>query len=430
MLFLYNYLFFVALLAAVPFFLFRMLITSRFRKGLAQRLGFYGVVKNELVTEHSIWIQAASVGEVVAALPVIELLRKEYPDEKIIITCQTASGRVVARKKLAGQAVVILSPLDLDCLIKNLIRLIRPRILILIETEIWPGMIMTARNNRIPVVIVNGRISEGSFRGYRKFIFLVRPLLQMIDAFGMRSENDATRIRHLGAPAERVTVTGNIKFDNQAGPEISSDEKKEIRDALGLKDTDLLLIGGSTYEGEDQILHNVYRQLLPYFPDLKLLLAPRHLERINRIEAFLHSREEEYSRYAVLTRQSGQRKKTGVVILDVLGVLSNLYALATVAFIGRSLRGIGGQNPIEPALIGCPVVFGPHMENFQEIADNLIKAGGAVKIVNEIELKQKLSGLLSNPEERQRMGERAQRAIVDLRGASQRNLKLIISKIN
>ncbi len=432
MYFIYNYLFLVTLFFATPFFLFRMATTRRFRKGMAERWGFYGPIKKLLIADHSIWIQAASVGEVTAALPVIDLLRKNYPEEKIILTCQTASGRDVARKKLGVNTAVILSPLDLGFVINNLIRLSGPRILILIETEIWPGMIMTARRNGIPVVIVNGRISASSFRGYRRVISLVGPLLKMVTALGMRSEEDASRIRELGAPPDRVTVTGNIKFDSLPGPELPRNVRGELEALLGLESTDMLIIGGSTFEGEDRILYEAYRALLPRFPGLRLLLAPRHLERVGAIKALLRSRGQSFALYTSLAARTIVPRKTDVVILDAMGVLSNLYGLGTVAFIGRSLRGYGGQNPIEPASFGCPIIFGPHMENFQEVTDDLIKAVGAVRIQNEGELSEKLAGLLSDPARRDRMGYQARQMLENRRGASQRNLeqiKQVLSRI-
>jgi len=425
MYFIYNYLFSVGLFIATPFFLFRMATTRRFRKGMAERWGFYGAIKRDLTSDHSIWIQAASVGEVTAALPVIDLLRRNYPGEKIILTCQTAAGRDLARKKLDAGVAAILSPLDLGFVIQNLIRLIGPRVLILIETEIWPGMIMTARKRGIPVVIVNGRLSASSFRGYRRVGFLLRPLLRMVAVFGMRSEEDASRIRELGAPHDRVTVTGNIKFDSLPGPELPPDTREELEALLGLDPMDMLIVGGSTFEGEDRILYEAYCELLPRFPGLRLLLAPRHLERVGAIEAFLHSRRQDYNLYSSLLASLEVKKKTEVVILDTMGVLSSFYGLATVVFIGRSLRGHGGQNPIEPASFGCPIIFGPHMENFREIADDLVKDVGAVRIQGERDLPETLAGLLSDPDRRNQMGERARQLVENRRGASWRNLDLI-----
>jgi len=309
--------------------------------------------------------------------------------------------------------------------INKLIRRSRPLVLILIETEIWPGMIMTAARKGIPIVIVNGRISASSFRGYSKVSYLVRPLLKMVTAFGMRSEEDASRIQRLGAPLDRITVTGNIKFDSLPGPELPRATRKELEALLGLENTDMLFVGGSTFEGEDQILYESYLELLGRYPGLRLLLAPRHMERIGSIQELLRSRKQAYSLYTSILACPAANKKSEVVILDVMGVLSDHYGLATVAFIGRSLRGYGGQNPIEPASFGCPIIFGPHMENFREIADELVQAGGAVRIRDERELSEELARLLSDPELRDRIGERARRLVEKHRGASRKNLELI-----
>ena len=420
----YNYLFLLGLFFGAPFFLFRMATTPRFRRGIGERFGFYGSLKRRLMTRRSIWIQAASVGEVTAALPLIDLLRKSFPSEAIILTCQTATGRAIARKKLGDSVAVVLSPLDLGCVIRNLIRLTSPRILILIETEIWPGMIMTARKSGIPVVIVNGRISASSFSGYMRVNSLVRPILRLVEAFGMRSEEDAGRIRKLGAPPGRVRVTGNVKFDSLPGPDLSPAVRRELEERLGSAGTGLLIVGGSTFEGEDRLLYEAYRKLLPRFPDLRLLLAPRHLERIAGIKTYLSSRKQAFVLYTSLPGDGGSRK-ADVVILDTMGVLSSLYGLAAVVFIGRSLRGHGGQNPIEPAALGRPVLFGPHMENFGEIADDLVDAGGAVRIKDEADLTGRLAEILSDPERRKRMGEKARRVVESRRGASQKNLGLI-----
>jgi len=410
----------------MPFLLIRMATTRRFRRGLRERLTIYGEGKRRLASSSSIWIQAASVGEVTAAIPLIKLLRENHPEDRIVITCQTVSGRAVAREKIGDGIKVVLSPLDLGFFVNRFIRLTSPRILILIETEIWPGMIITARRGRIPIVIVNGRLSSSSFRNYRKVTFLVRPLLRMVSAFGMRSEEDARRVRRLGAPPGRVIMTGNIKFDSLIGPDFSPEVRKDLEARLGTETNGMLIVGGSTFEGEDRILYRVYRELFPRFPGLRLILAPRHLERVASIEAYLRSQRGSYFLFSSLPREG----EGGVVILDVMGVLCNLYGLASVVFIGRSLRGYGGQNPIEPISMGRPVLFGPHMENFRKITGELVAAGGAIIIKDESELKKRLSELLSDPARRQRMGEKGRRVVESHRGATLRNLKLINDLLN
>ncbi|MFH1037883.1 MAG: 3-deoxy-D-manno-octulosonic acid transferase [PVC group bacterium] len=425
----YNYLFFIGLLLGLPFLLFRMATARRFRAGLGERLGFYGSRRKQLFGRRSVWIQAASVGEVTAVIPLIDLLGEEFPGDAIVLTCQTAAGRAVAREKLGPRAVVLLSPLDLGCIIQELIRLISPRILILVETEIWPGMLMTARKNGVPVAVVNGRISAASFRGYRRIGPLVRPLLAMISSFGMRSAEDAARITELGAPPARVRVTGNIKFDSLPAPDLPPGMRQALERRLNRHGDEPLIIGGSTFEGEDAILYEAYRRLRPRFPGLRLILAPRHLERVPGVVSFLRSRGADCALFSRLPAGGGGGK-TDVVVLDQMGVLSELYGLAALVFIGRSLRGGGGQNPIEPAALSKPILFGPQMDNFREIADNLISAGGAVLVEDENALPVQMASLLSDSARRERMGVNARRVVESCGGASTKNLELISRIIN
>ncbi len=413
----YNLLFFSILLLAAPYLLFRMATTRRFREGLGERLGFYRTGLR--FREGSIWIQAASVGEVNAARPLIALIREEFPRVPVVLTCQTAAGRAVARNKLAGEVTAILSPLDFAPAVGRLIRLISPRILILIETELWPGTILAARLQGVPVAAVNGRISSRSFPRYRKVRALLKPLLRRIDGFGMRSEEDAGRIRELGAEGERVRVTGNIKFDSL---EIPVSPPGGRRAAWGWRPDDPVIVAGSTYEGEEELLLKTYRELRDEFPGLRLILAPRHLERLGAVEELLRSAGEGYRRYSSLSESAAE---TGLVILDRMGVLSGLYREAAVVFVGRSLRGTGGQNPIEPAVAGKPVVFGPHMENFAEIAADLAAAGAAVRVEDGGGLTARIREILADREKGEAMGERGRAVVEKRQGASRRNLEMI-----
>lgn len=422
--FIYNYLLLIVLLLGLPFFLFRLATTRRFRRGLGERFTWYGRREDELQSGRSIWIQAASVGEVSACRPLIQLLRKEFPDHRLVLTCQTASGRRVGRDKLPREVSVLLCPLDMGFLVERFIRLISPKILILIETELWPGLITVCRKRKIPVVVVSGRISPRAFQGYLKARFLLEPLLKKISVFNMRTEEDADRIRRLGAPPARVFITGNIKFDSLPATDIPPATRRELMRQLGLKPGDMLVIGGSTFEGEEAILHRAFRGILSRFSGLRLLLAPRHLERVGEIEDRLKSRNQPYSLFTRLVTGEAD-KKARVVILDEMGVLFTLYSLATVVFVGRSLRGEGGQNPIEPASWGKPLLFGPHMENFRDIAAELVAAGGAIRLADDSGLETSLVDILSHPEKRTAMGGAARRVVENRRGASRRNLETV-----
>ena len=406
----------------LPFFLVRFIITRRFRTGLGERLTLYGPKFRKSSTAGSIWVQAASVGEVRAVLPLIELLREEYPERRIVLTCQTATGRGLGRKELGWEHTVILAPLDSAPFLQRFYRIFSPEILILVETEIWPGAIISAARRGLPVIMINGRISPGSFRGYLKIRPLLAPVLKKISSFNMRTAADARRIIGLGALEETVSVTGNIKFDSLPA-DISSQDKKGLAARLKVESKDKILVGGSTFAGEERILYRVFTELTPRFPELILILAPRYLERIGELEAFFRKEKEPVSRFTQLkaTGREGRR----VILVDRMGVLFSLYSLAAAVFIGRSLRGSGGQNPIEPASLGKPVLFGPRMDNFRTIARDLVGGGGAVEVRSEKELKEELTRILSSSETALKMGERARAVVSSRKGASWRNLEKI-----
>lgn len=418
---LYGALFAGVFLFSLPYLLFRLATTRRFRIGLPERFGLYGKLASALASSRSIWVQASSVGEVSASLPLIRLLRETFPEDRIVVTCQTATGRQTVREKLAGLAVGVLCPLDFPPLILAFLRLISPRVLVLIETEIWPGMILSCARLGVPIAMVNGRLSRRSSRAYRRFSWALRPVLRRISCFNMRTEEDARRMKRLGGDPSRVRVLGNIKFDSLPPAEIGREKARELAGRIGLANGDLLLIGGSTFAGEEEILLRVYGGLKARFPRLHLLLAPRHLERVEAVCAAVEAAGE-VCRLFSADAASGVAP---VIVLDRMGVLFSLYSLAAAVFIGRSLSGHGGQNPIEPAVWGVPVLFGPRMENFRDIARSLLDAGGAIRVGDEANLVAALTDLLADPARRREMGEKARSAVESRRGATRRNLEAL-----
>lgn len=414
--FLYGSLFACAFLLSFPYLLFRLATTRRFRTGLAERFGLYGDLS--FSRARSIWVQASSVREVSASLPLIRLLRECFPGDRILVTCQTATGRQAVREKLAGVAVGVLCPLDFPPLVEGFIRRASPRLLILIETEIWPGLILSCSRLGVPIAMVNGRLSRRSSRAYRRFAWAFRPVLRRIARCNMRNEEDARRMKRLGVDPARVRVLGNVKFDSLPPAEIGPEESRALSRRIGLEPGDLLLVGGSTFAGEEEILLRVYRALKVRFPRLRLLLAPRHLERVEEVAAAVAAAGEPCRRFSA----EGGSDRDPVVVLDRMGVLFSLYSQAAAVFIGRSLAGNGGQNPIEPAAWSVPVLFGPAMDNFRDSARLLREAGGAVRVADEAELASTLGALLADPARRLEMGRRARSAVESRRGASRRNL--------
>ena len=420
----YNLLFWIFLVLGFPFLLFRLLTTRRFRTGLKERLAIYGKKGINSSPDHSLWVQAASVGEVTAALPLLRLLREELPDYPLVLTCQTAAGRKIARKRLGSQAKVLLCPLDAALFVNRFFRWARPRILIMIETELWPGLITAADRRNIPILMVNGRISPRAFRGYMKGRFFLKPFLARITAFNMRSSADAHRIKRMGAPQEKISVTGNIKFDTLPAGEQPAREREGWKRILKLREGEEIVVGGSTFAGEEAILSRVFAAISPEMPRLRLILAPRHLNRIEEVERYLRSRKQPYALLGEL-RAGRADPEVKIVIVDQLGILIKIYAVAAVVFIGRSLSGVGGQNPIEPASLGKPIIFGPHMENFRIEARALLESGAALRVKDEEELKNKLREVLGDVDLSRGMGEAGIRVVDNFRGASRRNLASI-----
>jgi len=416
--FLYNLLITIGVIFGLPFFLIKLITTPKYRPGAAQRLGFYPKeAADKLRGRKVLWIHAVSVGEVIAALPLIRELRRRYPEAKIVLTTVTATGNRIARTQAKEADVILFFPFDLKPIVHKALRMIHPSLFILVETEIWPNCIHTLFNEKIPTLIVNGRISKGSFTGYRRIRFLMKRVLAEITMFSMQTKEDARRIVFLGAPPERVRNNGNIKFDISARP-LEPEEAQRIRKDLALPAAGAILIAGSTHAGEEEILLRLYGKLKQRDPNLLLVLAPRHPERCGEVEELL--------RKAGLAYQKRSRPKRGkeVLLLDTVGELSRLYGIATVAFVGGSLTPHGGHNILEPAVYGVPVLFGPHMENFPEIAKVMKARQGGIQCSSE-QLGNTLQELLDDPGRRETIGHAGRIIIEENQGALEKTLKLI-----
>jgi 3-deoxy-D-manno-octulosonic-acid transferase len=369
----------------------------------------------------AIWIQAVSVGEVALCRGLIPELRKAYPQKKIVLSTITRTGNDLAKSLFSGTAVIIYFPLDFSSVVRKVVELIRPSLYIMIETEIWPNVLRELSKQGVPSILINGRISDSSFGKYR----LARPFLKgtigMINSFCMQSNVDVARIECLGAPRDRVRMTGNMKFDADAGPDASKSE--EMRNLLGLGGSSILLVGGSTHCPEEKILVRIFKKLSAEFPYLKLLLAPRHVDRSAEIEILVRRLGFE----AVRISDAGRRTQDAgrIFILDTIGRLKDAYSIAGIVFVGGSLARHGGQNPIEPAALAKPILFGPHMFNFKDSRRIFLDAGAAIEVRNERALFEKMEMLIRDEQERIRLGVNAAKAVAANRGATARNLEAI-----
>ena len=405
----------VGLLAYLPAFLSR-----RGRAGypldLAQRLGRLG---DGLPPEPRCWVHAVSVGESAAAVPLVEGIRRRWPELSIVVSTTTPTGARIVAERLAGTAAHRYFPVDLPGPVGRALDAARPRFFIAIETELWPNFLRALARRRVPAMIANGRISDRSFRRYRWVRGLMRRVLADVTIFAMQTEEDARRIIGLGAPRERVVVTGNLKSD--LTPEPAADEAG-WRQRLGLEAGARLWIAGSTHRGEEAVVLDVFARARSRIPPLVLLLAPRHPERAGEVEELVRERGLTAVRRS---RLSAAAPPGSVVVLDTVGELAALYALADVVFVGGSLVPVGGHNLLEPAMHGKPVLTGPHTSNFREGAELLRQSGGALVVADAADLERELTRLLDQPELARRIGAAARSAFAGRGGAVSATLDLI-----
>ncbi len=414
----YQLVFPLALLVAAPWWLLRMATTARYREGLTERLGW--VPRRLRVARDGcdvIWVHAVSVGEVIAVLRLIAALDKQRPQARVLLSTTTRTGQQIARARLGAERVFY-CPLDLAWATDAWLRALRPSLLVLVETEFWPGLLHACFRRGIPVMVVNARISDRSWPRYQRLRALWRPLLHRIHRILAQSEMDAERLRALGCGA--VEVAGNLKYD------LKADAGSEIVSLLRAWAPERRwLVAGSTLEGEEQALIAAWPQLRKTNGGLLLLLAPRHPERFDAVARMLHESGIPWRRRSELNSDALHSDEVEIVLLDTLGELAAAYAVAEVAFVGGSVAQAGGHNPLEPALYGVPVVMGPHVENFRGIVADM-QAEDAI-LVTQTEgfdaVRDALQNLLNDPATARMMGERARAVLARHAGATERTLE-------
>lgn len=377
-------------------------------------------------TEGIIWVHAVSVGEVMAAIPLLKKIIEKYPSKGIMLSTITDTGQKIAMERVPEGTMVFYLPFDIPIILKRVFKRKKPELLITIETELWPNLLRVSMQYGIPVILLNGRISEKSFKGYKKVSFFVQGVLSNVALFCMQSETYAERISNIGVDKRKIKVLGNFKFDIKPPSEIPEWSER-------MKGP--VLIGGSTHEGEEEFLLSVYMKLKKDFLDLNLILAPRHPERFKNVEDLLRSKGLYFiKRSAFITSNPPspplvKRGEGGIIILlDTVGELSAVYGISDIAIIGKSFKGHGGQNPLEPAYWGKPIVCGPHMENFPFIKD-FFREGAALE-VNEDGLYSKLRELLLSPEKAKNIGLKSQQLYKKNTGAVERAMEVIAGYIN
>jgi 3-deoxy-D-manno-octulosonic-acid transferase len=416
-LFFYNLALLVALVVSAPWWLWKMATTHKYRVGLGERLGGTARIRNLLAAEPArpvLWLHAVSVGEVLAVSRLVGELDRAFPQFRVLISTTTRTGQDLARERF-GENRVFYCPLDLPWAVRAYLHVLQPRMLILAETEFWPNLLNGCSRRNIPVAVVNARISDRSWPRYRALRSLWRPILGRLSAVLAQSEIDCQRLRDLGCSPDRVSVAGNLKFDVRATAE--ADATRMLRNlGGGLR----IVVAGSTLEGEESALVQVWPQLLAADPQLVLVLAPRHPERFGAVVALLNGSGVSWTRRSEWQSQQPKPLAPGqIVLLDTIGELASVYSLAAVAFVGGSIAPAGGHNPLEPAQFGVPIVMGPHYANFRAITEDLL-ANKALRSAQPSDLAAALIELLNDRIAAEAMGSRARRVFEQQAGATAR----------
>lgn len=415
----YNLLWPVGLLLFLPGYLAKMFRRGGYRKDFGQRLGFYSTERQQRLRGKSpTWIHAVSVGEVIIGLKLAEQLRILRPDLKCVLTTTTTTAHALAKKSAPEWVEVLYAPLDFWPVMRRTFRVIAPERIILIEAEVWPNLVAEAK--RVPVVLANARLSPRSERRFRRFRFFVAPIFQQLDLVCVPSDEDAERWKSLGANPSRIHAVGNIKYDVSKQPPSSGELQRFTETAIN--PTRPTLFGGSTHRGEEKILIDVFCALRSEFPDLFLVLAPRHAERARQVESELTSRNLRSTRRSAAAQAV---ESSDCLLIDTTGELRHWYEIATIVFIGKSLTAHGGQNPVEAISARKPVIFGPHMENFASLAKQLIAEGGAICVQNSQEVMERVRRLLRDLAAREKLAANALRVIQPHREAARRTAELI-----
>jgi 3-deoxy-D-manno-octulosonic-acid transferase len=409
---------------ASPYFAYQALRYRKYVGSFWQRMGYLPLSFN-LDGEESVWIHAVSVGEVLTARAVVPALRATYPGLRIFLSTTTMTGQQLARQNLRGVDGVFYFPFDLRFIVNRTLSLVRPRLFIMMDTEIWPHLLRACRQRGVKTILVNGRISSRSYPRYRLIRPLFRHVLAHIDRFCAQSEETARRLIELGADPTRVTVTGSLKFDalermsDRSGLPASDRVLRHFR----ITDGRLVVIAASTLKGEESLVLRAFSRIKRNNPDALLIIAPRHPERFTAVVQLSEQAGFKTMRRSDLTIDGEPR--VDVVILDTIGELARVYEVGTVVFVGGSLVNAGGHNILEPAVFGKPILFGPHMENFQEIADTFVENGAACQVQSGQELEDMLVKLLADPVRQAGLGVSARTLVEANRGAKDATLDVI-----
>ncbi|HUE88355.1 MAG TPA: 3-deoxy-D-manno-octulosonic acid transferase [Vicinamibacterales bacterium] len=424
MYFLYSVLALAFFVAVSPWFLYQAIRYRKYIGSVSQRMGYLPVSFN-MDGEQSIWIHAVSVGEVLSARPLVRDLRIRYPRHRIFLSTTTMTGQAIARRSVQDADGVFYFPFDLGLFVRRTLDVVRPRLFVMMETEIWPHLLRECRRRGIRTAIVNGRLSQRSYPRYRLVRGFMRTVLDDVDRFCVQSEQSARRFIDLGANPGRITVTGSLKFDSLElpAPALQSRARDRVLRYFRMPASRFVVVAGSTMKGEEAAVLVAFRRVRSAAPNTLLILAPRHVERVSDVEQLC--RQEGFKTVRRSDLPIDAEPRVDVVVLDTIGELATIYQLATVAFVGGSLVDTGGHNILEPAVFGKPIVFGPYMSNFGEIADAFLANIAGIQVKGERELADVLVALMTDPVRRARLGAAARALVEANRGAKDKSIAVL-----
>jgi 3-deoxy-D-manno-octulosonic-acid transferase len=418
--FAYSLLLALALLLSAPWWLLEMVRHGKYREGLSERLG---VVPDRLgggAERETVWIHAVSVGEVLAVTRMVDELKLRLPGWRIVVSTTTDTGQKLARERF-GESNVFYVPLDFSFAVNAYLRALRPRILVLAESEFWPNLLRNTHRAGASVAVVNARVSDRSLPRYLRFRGLLRQVMQNVDIFLAQSEEDARRLVTIGAPGERVQVGGNLKFEVKSA--VASETVKSLSTALHQDAAGPVLVAGSTLEGEDELLLDCFRRMIEHYPSAVMVLAPRHPERFESVASLVVASGLEGRRRSKWDRQ--QSLNGCVFLLDSIGELASLYQYADLAFVGGSLVPKGGHNVLEAAQFGVPILVGSHTENFRDIV-RIFQQADAIRVVTPKSLAPTVLNLLQDTSGRARLGQRALAVMRTQQGATEKTAATLL----
>ena len=427
----YNVLFTAGFAVSSPYYFVRMRRRGNWQKGFGERFGRYDTKLKQAITNRDVlWMHAVSVGEVNVCTQLIRALEPRLPNLKIVVSTTTTTGMGRLHEKLPNHISKIYYPIDHRRFVARALGAIRPEAIVLVEAEIWPNFLWRARDLGMPVFLVNARLSDHSYRNYQRYGFLFKPLFAGLAGVGAQNEADAAKLRKLGCRPEAIRIVGSLKYDAAILQERRLLDVPALLQQAGVRPGARIVLGGSTHAGEEAILAEHFLRWRTRFPDLFLVLVPRHFERSREVGRQLEARGVKFVYRSELTSRNGYAPgEVDCLLVNTTGELMNFYEHATLVFVGKSLAAKGGQNPIEPGALGKPMVFGPNMQNFAEVARNLVQQDGAVQVRNPAELEKVVGDLLADEARRERLGRNALRVVHDNLGAVERTVDMIVERL-